>query len=146
MTAIGAAKLLRTTAAKHGALVVRWEISPSAIRCSPLPEVAAMNGQAERIGRATLEWRVEDDIASAALRLEIGEDDAIVPLVAEARASVVRDGEWVHIEVDDRLTASERDGRVVYAQTTLLAAALGLSGGVYEAPAGGIGILADDSA
>lgn len=114
------------------ALLVVWEISPSAIRLAPVPEIEAMNGRADRIGRAVLEWRVEGKRASAALRLEIGEDDVVVPLVTGASAVASRDGDWTHVEVDDRLTLSERGGVVAYARTSLLAGLLGLRGGVYE--------------
>ncbi|MFN7021214.1 MAG: hypothetical protein ACK4WH_07800 [Phycisphaerales bacterium] len=114
------------------ALTVAWEISPSAIRLAPVPEIAAMNGQAERIGRAVLEWRVEGEAASADLRLEIGEDDVVLTLVTGAYAAATRDGDWTHVEVDDRLTVSERGGVVAYARTSLLAGLLGLRGGVYE--------------
>lgn len=117
------------------ATVVRWEISPSAIRVSPLPEIAAMNGQAQKIGRAVLEWRVTDHVASAQLRLEIGEDDVVVPLVESASACVVEEAGWTHTQVSESLLLTQQDGRVVYAKTNLLASLLGLPGGVYEAPA-----------
>lgn len=114
--------------------VVRWEISPSAIRISPLPEIAAMNGQAQKIGRAVLEWRVDGTLASAALKLEIGEDDVVVPLVESAAARVVEESGWTHTQVAEDLLLTQQDGRIVYAKTNLLAKLLGLPGGVYEAP------------
>lgn len=122
-------------AATARAIVVRWEISPSAIRMSPLPEIAAMNGQAEKIGRAALEWRIEDGVAEAALRLEIGEDDVVVPLVRAVTVRMtIHGGGFRHVDAAELLAVTELDGRVLYARTDLLAGLLGLPGGVYEPP------------
>ena len=119
------------------ALVLRWEISPDAIRLAPLPEILAMNGQAEKIGRAVLEWRLEHDHAAATLTLEIGEDDLTISLASHLPVRTTHDGAWKHLAAGDQLTISEHNGRVVYAKTTALTNLLGLPGGVYDAPSVG---------
>lgn len=115
-------------------LVLRWEISPGAVRLSPLPEIAAMNGQAERISRAVLEWRVEEGAAAARLRLEIGEDDLVIDLGEPVRGSWVVDGSTEHGEFGTCLRVSMRGDDVVYARTSVLTDLLGLPGGVYDGP------------
>lgn len=137
VTPRGGRALGRAAGDEAVSVVVRWEISPSAIRESALPAIAAMNGQAERISAAVLECRVEDGEFSAVLRLELGEDDLVLPLIDAAAARVVRGREWVHIDYGDALTASLRDGRLIYARTGLLSGLLGLPGGVYQAPVSG---------
>ena len=119
---------------REATLVLRWEISPGAIRLSPLPEIAAMNGQAERITRAVLEWRIEDESATARLRLEIGEDDLVIDLGERVCGRWVVDGTIEHAEFGACLRVSVRGGEVVYARTSVLADVLGLPGGVYDGP------------
>ncbi len=125
------------------AVVIGWEISPCAVRRASLPAIAAMNGQAEKISRAVLEWTIEGDSASARLKLEIGEDDVAIPLVVDAAVERVVDAGGVgdaggleHLIVDDRLVICRRegDGRLLYARTALLNGALGLPGGVFDGP------------
>lgn len=121
------------TGAECRVAVLRWEISPHAIRSSPLPEIAAMNGQAERIARAVLDWRVEAAEAQATLRLEIGEDDLVVDL-GSSTGVWVQDGEFSHGDYGGLLRLTVRDGRVVWARTEVLQRVLGLGGGVYDGP------------
>lgn len=117
------------------AITVRWEISPRAIRHAPVPVIAAMNGQAEKIATARLEWRIDEDRASARLVLEINEDDHVIPL-AEARGSWLVDevSQLEHGTFRDELVVSMRGDELVYVRTRLICQVLALSGGVYGAP------------
>lgn len=120
------------------AMTLRWEISPRAIRHAPVPAIAAMNGQAEKIATARLEWQVNDDRAIARLVLEIGEDDVVIPL-ADVRGAWVVDaiGGCAHGEFGEVLAVTVRNDAIMYARTRILSEALGLSGGVYDSPRGG---------
>jgi len=102
------------------------------MRASHLREIAEMNGQAERISRAVLEWRIEGKTGAACLRLEIGEDDLTIPLVDAVP------GHWEGESADfgSALRITLRDGEVIYARTDVLSGMLGLPGGVYDGPLG----------
>lgn len=128
-------RLVMTGAATRRAMTLRWEISPRAIRHAPIPAITAMNGQAEKIAAARLEWRIDDDHASARLVLEIGEDDLVIP-IAEATGSWVADdpGGFAHAAFGDLLAVTVRGGEPVYVRTRLLDEVLGLRGGVYDTP------------
>jgi hypothetical protein len=102
-----------------------------------------MNGQAERITRAVLEWRLEGRTAAAFLRLwaGAGEDDFSITVVE--RMGVVWEVDagagMAHLDCGVLLRVSVRAGAdtAVYARTSLLGERLGLRGGVYDPPVGG---------
>jgi hypothetical protein len=122
-------------ATERRALTLRWEISPHALRASRLPDITAMNGQAEKIGRAMLEWCVEDRSASARLVLEIGEDDVIVGVAQTSGRWINDSGDgFEHADFGAALHLTLRDGRPVWARTDIFDRVLGLRGGVYEGP------------
>lgn len=121
-----------SAATERRVLSLRWEIAPEAARRSSLGAVAAMNGEAEQITRAVLEWMVEGDEARAVVRLEVGEDDLEVE-AGRARGTWVSDGEFEHGEFGGVLRVSVRGEQVVWARTELIGT-LGLGGGVYDGP------------
>lgn len=128
-------RLMTMGAPARRVMTLRWEISPRALRRAAVPAVAAMNGQAEKIAAAWLEWRIDEDHASARLVLEIGEDDMVIP-VAEAHGNWIIDdaSELDHGVFGDALVLSVRGHTPVYVKTRLLDEVLGLGGGVYDIP------------
>lgn len=138
MTAVDRGSRIMTGAPARRAMTLRWEISAQAVRRSSLPAIASMNGQAERISRAGLEWRIQGCWAVAMLVLEIGEDDVVVPLGSAAANAWVEDSVsgLSHANFGDLLVVSVRDEDLVYARTALLESSLGLAGGVYDSPVG----------
>ena len=128
-------RLVMTGAPARRARMLRWEISPRAIRRAPVPAIAAMNGQAEKIAAARLEWRIDEGHASARLVLEIGEDDVTIPLAEVCGSWVSDDAAGVeHGAFGDVLAITVRAGRPIYVRTRLLNEELGLAGGVYDTP------------
>lgn len=124
-------------------LVISWEVSAEALRTSSLPAICAMNGQAEAIRAAWLEWRIHGDRAQAMLRLEMRDGEIELPVAPAAQVERIAEiatggAPFEHIwATDDRemFAAALRAGRLLYARTSLFGAALGLRGGVYDAPA-----------
>jgi hypothetical protein len=116
-------------------LTLRWQISPHAIRRSPLAVIAAMNGQAEKIARAALVWHIAERFAAATLVLEVGEDDLTIPLhTATGRWTADAATGFEHADFGELLRVSLRDGQLAWARTSALDHTLALRGGVYEGP------------
>ncbi len=115
------------------ALTLRWHVNPHAIREARPSPLADLNGRAERIALASLEWCIDDGRALASLRLGLCDEDLVIPL-AEARGRWIVDREREHADFGDPLRLTRVGGRTVWARTDLLQRALGLRGGVYEGP------------
>lgn len=133
-------------------LVIAWEISARSLLVSPGAKV--LNGHAKRLRSARLLIRIDlsrrnptDSLGTCALQahldavLDRGEQDQIALTSPHV-------GQWsldantgrVIIDVPGVLDAvvechaSGRTDRLIYARTPLLNSALGLPGGVYDAP------------
>jgi hypothetical protein len=120
------------------ALTIRWEISPRALLASA-PAAALLNGEAPRLVSAALLWHIDHASARAELSLELTRSERhSIPLTGPIAATIARDSESIHIDADGALHLSLRptqgDPAILYARTPLLAAALALPGGVYDAP------------
>ena len=124
----------------RAALCVRWEISARALVAAPA-SVALLNGHASKLERAGLEWRMslaEGRVtATCVLVLEMrgGETDTLI-LLDGVQVGTQIEGGYEHLDVPGRLAVTLRssDRKLVLAVTTVLNGALGLPGGVYEAP------------
>lgn len=115
------------------AVQLRWQINPHALRAAAPAPIAGLNGQAERIARAMLEWRIDDDHAVAHLLLELGDEDLALPL-ADIHGRWLADHQREHAEFGALLRLTRINGRTAWARTDVLDRILGLRGGVYEGP------------
>jgi GAF domain-containing protein len=127
---------------------VQWEIGTSALLGSNVARglIDAAGVRSSEIAWAALVWEIKvlgdgRARACAMLVLELRDERRIaVPLVAGVDATCAIDGRAAMMSADgsgvsvvvrvDRATGA----RLVYARTDLLEVALGLSGGVYDAP------------
>lgn len=142
----------RLDASHPSKVVIAWEISPRALLLAPGAKV--LNGHAKRLQAARLTISIDfsartphDQIGTCVLRshldarLDRDEHDQI-----ELSSMLV--GQWSLDAASDRVLVDvpgvlhavvecDADGhaeRLIYAQTTALKNALGLPGGVYDAP------------
>ena len=127
------------------ALTIRWEISPRALLASP-PAAALLNGEAPRLAAAALLWHITSTTARAELALELTDKSHhAIPLTDALPITTIRlpDAGLIHIDAASEggtdalhLTLRDRagDSTILFARTPLLANALALPGGVYDAP------------
>lgn len=131
---------------------IAWEISPRALLAAPGAKV--LNGHAARLRSARLALRVDlHDLARAGLSgpcavhvhldagLDRDEHDAVELTMAHVgQWSMDEQTGWLLLDVPGVLHAvigcdgNGSPNRVVYARTPTLSGALGLPGGVYDAP------------
>lgn len=116
------------------ALVIRWDISPTALLASP--GAAILNGQAAKLRSVALICRVDDSTSCAELTLNLitGESHTIT-LSENRRIQRATIGDIEHIEAPGLLTLALHDDRILYARTPLLTQVLALPGGTYDVPA-----------
>jgi hypothetical protein len=120
------------------ALAIRWEIGPRALLVSR--GAAMLNGHAAKLRTCALVIEIEGDAANAWLDVVLSdgvrERIAVAPRVAVARRAE-QGLEFVEATgvVDAVIRERGDEVRVLFARTPLLERALGLPGGVYDAPA-----------
>lgn len=114
-------------------MAIRWEIGARALLVSR--GAAMLNGHAAKLRACALVIEVEGAAASA--WLEVGLTDGVrerVELASRVPVSrVVEDG-LEFMEAAGVVEAVIRDDAMLYARTSVLERALGLPGGVYDAP------------
>jgi hypothetical protein len=137
------AALLRPAAGGGDLACVRWPISAPALLGSPA--AARLNGHAPRLASCELTLRVLIEAGHAAVHAALdvtlsGGERESIPVLSPggAPAQVLDEGSRVHVDAPGVLAATllrTPDGlTLAYARTPLLAATLGLPGGVYDAP------------